>query len=1097
MASLGDLMIRVGATIDGFSDAMKSVVSQASDAADAVADKLESIGNVGQRLAVLGGILTTAISLPLEEIARRSLDVAGTFEQTRIAFQSLMGSSSAATAMLSDLYKFAQNTPFEIPQVLDGARKLMALGFAAKDVVPILRVVGDQAAAMGQGGVGMDRILMNLGKIEAQGKITGHELRNLGEDDVPALASIARALGKSKEETQKLVSEGKVDAETAINAILQGMQLRTGGLMESQMSSFQAQLSNLKDQITLTAVAIGNTLLPVGKVLVNWAQEAMAAVKELAQWFAQLPAPIQGGAIALAALAAALGPTLVAIGGLGMALPAISAGLTAIAGIFGISVAALAPWTLAIAAALVALTALGVWVYGNWAGIRASVVQIFDGLGEIWNATVGGAVQSVISVVSGPLTLAWTTFKTVFMSIWDTIGSYVRAIWIGIKTEVIDPMMSALEKIPGFQKVLSAGSTFDKANHESSERGEMADIGKQLRVGADNKPFALTDAYQSALDKHNAKLKEAVELLAKFKKGYEDGIVSEKDFKQAQANVEFIRNDVPKREPKSVDGGKTKLDRNALDGLSGEHAHEEAQLALQRAQIEHDFQMGKAGSADTAGISPENVAQQEIAAAEKRKQSLDKLAADELKNTLANIDQKLKLYKDDQAGHQKLIEAKTAAEDKFKSAVQKTTFDVESVKKSANEKILQDDIAHFDKDLAAMFEANTRMQEAQKKHARDLATIAEETRKAQQQHAEAIISAEDKLAQFRLETGEITKSAYLKIKQDEVDRLYAMELQELADAQKALDAEKAMALAAISPDRPDLIQGVNDEYRKRQVSLDGKKQQTTDRHDAKTQDTQIGLGKDQFQRMGNVFGPFQSNFATAITSMVEGTKTFKQAWSGMVTGMLGQWISSLAQMASRWITHKLMELALHVTTNQAKVASDAAAAGESNSISLGMHLKQIMMAARLAAAKAWSAVAGIPIVGPVLAPVAAAATFAGVMAFGAISAERGGVLPDHNTVGFLHPQEMVLPKPISVGLQNLIASGGLSNAGSIMNQAQGGSMSSTALQMMRNTAAAGDVSHTHNWGGITVHNSAKDPINEDKVFNLMQGAMRKRNLRMA
>jgi tape measure domain-containing protein len=471
---------------------MRTVSQVTEETCDRVADRLDSLGSSGQRLAILGASLTAAFTLPLEEVARRSLDVAGNFEQTTIAFQTLLGSASEAKSMLSQLYSFASSTPFEIPQVLDGARKLMALGFASKDVIPILRVVGDQAAAMGSGGVGMDRILMNLGKIEAQGKITGHELRNLGEDNVPALESLALALGKTKEQVSELVSKGQVDSGTAINAILRGMQLRTGGLMESQMSSFKAQLSNMADQITMTANAIGEALLPVGKTLVNWAQEAIGEIRELAQAFTQLPAPIQASAIALASLAALTGPALAAIGGVGMALPAIATGFGAITkfgssivGIitsvaeYGSTIAALASEEgvaataglvltdgigavaaaflgvpALIAAGTVALAALGTWVYTHWDGVKAALAQVFDGLGEAWNATLGVVVNWLNNVLGGSATellRIWTGFKGAFIEIWDAVGSVLHRAIDGFKSDLQD-LVKLLEKIPGMQK---------------------------------------------------------------------------------------------------------------------------------------------------------------------------------------------------------------------------------------------------------------------------------------------------------------------------------------------------------------------------------------------------------------------------------------------------------------------------------------------------------------------------------------------------------------------------------------------------------------------------------------------------------------------
>jgi tape measure domain-containing protein len=1142
-------------------DGFRSVVDKTDEMCDRVTEKLESISNVGQRLAIFGASLTAGITVPLEEIARQSLDVAGTFEQTSIAFTTLLGSAAESRTMLANLYQFAATTPFEIPQVLQGARQLMAFGFSSKDVIPILTAVGNQAAALGTGGEGMQRILMNLGKIQAEGKLTGHELRNLGEDGVAAVDMLAQALNKSPQEISKMVSKGEIDPDTAINALVNGMQARSGGLMMSQMDSFRGQLSNLKDQITLTAAAIGETLLPVGKVMVNWAQELIGYVKDLTQGFADLPGPIQASAIGLAGLAAMAGPAIGAIGALGYSLPHLAAGFTAVkqiwayvgtlggtlmgfAGDIGttvwmigsliseegllagasyaleVGIGALGSVFLSVPALIVgvtaALAALATWVYSHWDGVKAAVGTVWDGLGDLWNATLGPAINSVKSMFQE----LWSLVPSGFGNMWNSLKSGFSEFksWLDQKNdEIYESTKKWAEQFPGVKKMESAGDTFRRVDHDSSERKEMADISSRLGVGKDAKPFSVASAYQAELEKHNAKLKEAIELLAKFKKGYEDGIVSLKDFKQAEENVQSLRDEkiIDPRKKSEVSLGKIKLDRAAMNDLTGAHAHDEAALAFRKAAIEHEYQMAQPGSADRKDTAAETLAEEQIKAAEERKRQLDQIALEELQKTRANLEEKLKVAGLDKAGHEAIIEAKQKAEDKFLQTVQKNAFDLETVKKQANDRIAQAEQKADD-------EAEKREQKRYEMSLRttDLRVAAQEKQlqlDIKQQEFEA--SQADKRLQYELETGTLSKDQYLRLKQEQYDAAYQMEMDAIAKERQELEDEfaglRAMALGQLAAATTDaqrqaasdrLIQ-IDADHDKRMAPLKERQQSVENKESERKLDTDLGIKKNQFN---SVWAPVQNGFSSAIADMIKGTKTFQQAFQGMAVTVLGSWINSISQMASKWLTHlaqmgaqwvahKAMELVVHTATNQGKVASDAAAAAESNSISLFSHLKQIMMAAKLAAAKAWSAVVGIPVVGPVLAPVAAAATFAGVMAFGAISAERGGVLPNENTFGFLHPQEMVLPKGISVGLQNLIASGGLSNASSIMNQSQGGALSSGALQMIRNTAQAdrGTTNQTHNWGGITLHNSAKEPLTADKVFNLMQQAVRGRNLKMA
>lgn len=75
--------------------------------------------------------------------------------------------------------------------------------------------------------------------------------------------------------------------------------------------------------------------------------------------------------------------------------------------------------------------------------------------------------------------------------------------------------------------------------------------------------------------------------------------------------------------------------------------------------------------------------------------------------------------------------------------------------------------------------------------------------------------------------------------------------------------------------------------------------------------------------------------------------------------------------------------------------------------------------ANAAARKTYTSVAAIPYVGPFLAPEAAAAAFAAVMAF-----EKGGIVPK-DTPALLHANEMVLPAHISQAVQASAATGGM------------------------------------------------------------------------
>lgn len=179
-------------------------------------------------------------------------------EQAQIAFTTMLGSGAKARAFLGELAAFAAKTPFEFPDLVSASQKLLAMGFAAKDVIPTLTDIGDAVAGLGGGKEQIDQVTRAMGQMQAKGKAAGDELLQLTEVGIPALRYIAEAIGKTTAETSKLISKGAVDAQTAIAAVRAGMQRDFGGLMEQQSQSVKGLLSSLKDyfqQISGTIMA--------------------------------------------------------------------------------------------------------------------------------------------------------------------------------------------------------------------------------------------------------------------------------------------------------------------------------------------------------------------------------------------------------------------------------------------------------------------------------------------------------------------------------------------------------------------------------------------------------------------------------------------------------------------------------------------------------------------------------------------------------------------------------------------------------------------------------------------------------------------------
>lgn len=127
-----------------------------------------------------------------------------------------------------------------------------------------------------------------------------------------------------------------------------------------------------------------------------------------------------------------------------------------------------------------------------------------------------------------------------------------------------------------------------------------------------------------------------------------------------------------------------------------------------------------------------------------------------------------------------------------------------------------------------------------------------------------------------------------------------------------------------------------------------------------------------------MLGPFNS----AMQQMLSGTKSFASIGYDLLDKMIMNVITGIEKMVISWIVGEKTKTAATVTGNAMRTASNVGAAQTSNLADVGAMKSGIFGHAGSAAAAVWDDTAQIPVVGPFLAPEAAAAAFVAVMAFG-------------------------------------------------------------------------------------------------------------------
>lgn len=244
---------RLFATVDadttGFQRGMRGVENSMKAAGN---QSLTAWGKIKDFAAgqIIGTYALQGMNSALNAVKGAFINYNATLEQTTLGFTSMLGSAEAAGAYIKDLQAFARTTPFEFGQLVQTAQRMMAMGFAAKDVIPVLTDVGDAMAAMGKTGESVDLVTYALSQMMASGRVNANDMLQMTSQGIPAWKYLAKAIGKSVAETRKLSEQGLIPAEVGLKAIREGMRADFGGLMAQQSRTFVGALSNIRDMST-------------------------------------------------------------------------------------------------------------------------------------------------------------------------------------------------------------------------------------------------------------------------------------------------------------------------------------------------------------------------------------------------------------------------------------------------------------------------------------------------------------------------------------------------------------------------------------------------------------------------------------------------------------------------------------------------------------------------------------------------------------------------------------------------------------------------------------------------------------------------------
>lgn len=234
--------------------AFRGVQDGVSQTARAVEQQGQSIENVFNRIKSVASVAFAGFTA--KEIISTLGTVRGEFQQFEIAFETMLGSGQKAKGMISDLANLAATTPFDMKGVVNGAKQLLAYGFAANEITDTMRRLGDVSAGLG---LNLQDLTWLYGTTMVQGRLFTRDLMQFTGRGIPLTEELAKQFGVIKDKVSELVTAGKVGFPEVKKAIesLTNEGGKFGGLMEKQSHSITGQISNIQDTIEMAINDLG------------------------------------------------------------------------------------------------------------------------------------------------------------------------------------------------------------------------------------------------------------------------------------------------------------------------------------------------------------------------------------------------------------------------------------------------------------------------------------------------------------------------------------------------------------------------------------------------------------------------------------------------------------------------------------------------------------------------------------------------------------------------------------------------------------------------------------------------------------------------
>ena len=212
--------------------------------------------------------------------------MAGRMETLSLQMEAFAGGAEQADAAFAAFVDIAANSPFNLEQVAQAGKIMMAFGVDTNVAIKSTEQLGIVAAATG-GDINL--LARNLGQIAAQGQAYTRDLTQFAIQGIPIWEEMSMVTGKSVAQLKKMASEGQISfsivQEALSNLTAEGSAFAQ--IAERMQETFQGRMARIEASINLLAKEFVATFNKMDRALGGIVSGSMKAFADSLQVIAE------------------------------------------------------------------------------------------------------------------------------------------------------------------------------------------------------------------------------------------------------------------------------------------------------------------------------------------------------------------------------------------------------------------------------------------------------------------------------------------------------------------------------------------------------------------------------------------------------------------------------------------------------------------------------------------------------------------------------------------------------------------------------------------------------------------------------------------